>query len=318
MDITNPTDFESSKSRTTKIKNALGIGAFFLVITVLSLVELIEILPRYNSIITHPIYPYVHESHDVLALMLVLYLAHQFSPKVGILAAVWFLIPHIPYVISVSHQNYQEFFRLILLFIATLFGIQLISLYKKGETKLKTLAISDPLTDLYNRRFFQEALEYHLENIEEGPGAILFLDLDKFKIVNDSIGHLGGDELLIKFAKCLEDNHRVSDVVARLGGDEFAVILPYSDLHAAETVGVRLLKTLSEPFTVKEGKLLTISASIGIALFPEHSETVEGLLACADKAMYRAKYEGRNRYCIYSLVDERVPAQNIQNRRFGY
>jgi diguanylate cyclase (GGDEF)-like protein len=118
------------------------------------------------------------------------------------------------------------------------------------------------------------------------------LDLDGFKEINDRHGHNGGDAVLVRTAHALKDRLRTSDFVARLGGDEFAVILPHADASAAEIVAEELLTTLGD----LEGG--SVGASCGIALYTPDTTDVDWILAEADRAMYRAKAEGRNRVCV--------------------
>jgi diguanylate cyclase (GGDEF)-like protein len=114
------------------------------------------------------------------------------------------------------------------------------------------------------------------------------LDLDRFKEVNDSLGHQAGDVLLQQIAQRLRDNVRASDTVARLGGDEFALVLPGAGLEGARQAAAKLLKVLQQPFEV-EGQSIEARASVGLALFPPHGQDVSALLRCADVAMYAAK-----------------------------
>ena len=126
--------------------------------------------------------------------------------------------------------------------------------------------------------------------------AVMFLDLDNFKVVNDSLGHDVGDKLLIEVARRLEGSLRKSDVVSRLGGDEFTILLPnLNNVDNALTAARKLIGALKDPFVV-DGLKLIVKASIGVSLFPEHGDDPETLLKAADKAMYTAKNMGRNQY----------------------
>jgi len=172
---------------------------------------------------------------------------------------------------------------------------------KRFEQQLIHLASHDPLTELFNRRRFEDELQLQLARAKRFAtrGALLFLDLDHFKDVNDSLGHRTGDELLTHVALLLRGLIRETDVTARLGGDEFTVILPYAAATEARAVADKLLTNLqSHSFTVA-GQPLTITASLGIALFPEHGVTAEELLSHADLAMYEAKQNGRNQISMY-------------------
>ena len=152
-------------------------------------------------------------------------------------------------------------------------------------------ALHDSLTDLPNRTLFHDRVHQALAAArrEHVPAAVMIMDLDRFKEVNDTLGHASGDELLKQVGLRLRHTLRESDTVARLGGDEFGVLLPkVLDAEAAVAVARKLRTTLEEPFTI-HGLALQMEASIGIALFPEHGADVQGLLQRADVAMYVAK-----------------------------
>jgi diguanylate cyclase (GGDEF)-like protein/PAS domain S-box-containing protein len=173
---------------------------------------------------------------------------------------------------------------------------------KRFEEQMTYMANRDPLTNLLNRRHFHEDMEGWLAQTRRFgiKGAVLFLDLDNFKYINDSLGHQAGDKLLISIADLLRERLRETDILARLGGDEFAIILPHADVNLAESVAKQIRELVQYHTSVEENYHPAITVSIGIALFPGHGDTVETLLAHADLAMYRAKEEGRNRVCIYT------------------
>lgn len=177
-----------------------------------------------------------------------------------------------------------------------------ISERKKLEAHLNYLANNDPLTNLFNRRRFREELEDWIAQMErhESIGALLFIDLDNFKYINDTLGHQKGDEILIKFACLLRARVRETDVLARLGGDEFAIILPFTDAYRAQSIAMQILELATGNTHANNDGLPGVTASVGIALFPEHGEDAEKLLAAADIAMYMAKGKGRNCVCVYS------------------
>ena len=170
------------------------------------------------------------------------------------------------------------------------------------ERKLKHEALHDTLTGLPNRshllgRMGQVLSRYHAE--PRHLFAVLFLDLDRFKVVNDSVGHLVGDELLKEAARRIGGCVRDPDMVARLGGDEFAIVLDFiHDAEDAVAVAERVIVALAEPMRIA-GKELYTSASIGIALVDGRYRRPEELLRDADVAMYRAKANGRQRYAIF-------------------
>jgi diguanylate cyclase (GGDEF)-like protein/PAS domain S-box-containing protein len=171
---------------------------------------------------------------------------------------------------------------------------------KAAELQLQHDALHDSLTGLPNRVLFQDRLEHlvgrRLRHM--GTSAVLFLDLDRFKIVNDSLGHLVGDGLLVEVAKRLSGALRPGDTVARLGGDEFTILLEdLVDFEEAGLVADRVLGALDAPFLVTEQELY-LSASIGIAMVPPGA-TPEEVIRDADAAMYRAKGEGRGRHALF-------------------
>lgn len=178
--------------------------------------------------------------------------------------------------------------------------------YKRVEGHLAWLADHDPLTNLYNRRRFSEELEQVLNWAERyrHPGALLFFDLDRFKFVNDTSGHQAGDAMLRMVADMLSSTIRTADIAARLGGDEFAVILPEITPKAAIEVAKKILARLNETQLTIHGRTHSISASIGIAIFPEHGNNVHDLLAVADLAMYQAKETGRGTWHLFSSDDQ--------------
>ena len=173
---------------------------------------------------------------------------------------------------------------------------------KRLEAHLTYLANNDPLTNLFNRRRFREELKDWVAQMErhESTGALLFIDLDNFKYINDTIGHQKGDEILINFANLLRARVRETDIIARLGGDELAIILPYTDAARAQSIAMQILELARGNTQVNNGRFHSVTASIGIALFPDHGNDVEKLLTYADLAMYRAKEKGRNCVCMYS------------------
>ncbi|NRD76801.1 PAS domain S-box protein [Bacillus sp. BRMEA1] len=172
---------------------------------------------------------------------------------------------------------------------------------KEYEERLKNLAFCDPLTGLPNRRSFSHLLERSIKEAERYGRmlAVLFLDLDNFKWVNDTFGHDVGDVLLMQFAQRLQSVLRESDVIARLGGDEFIILLPeISTEQDAVAAAEKILDILREPWNV-EGQTLHTTSSIGIAIYPENGTASQQLIKRADLALYHAKEQGRNTYHKY-------------------
>ncbi len=182
--------------------------------------------------------------------------------------------------------------------------IQDISERKRFEGQLQYLADHDPLTGLFNRRRFEEELEREILSARrfETTGAVLVLDLDHFKLVNDSFGHAVGDELIAAVSEVLRHRVRESDVLGRMGGDEFAVVLPRSTPNQARQVAEELLSEIREDSetSVASGRR-RVTASLGIAVFSSGEEGVDAqeLLAEADIAMYDAKEAGRDRVVVF-------------------
>lgn len=163
------------------------------------------------------------------------------------------------------------------------------------ETHMEHLAHHDPLTDLPNRLLLTSRLNHYLERTRRkgGQGAVLFIDLDRFKPVNDDLGHAAGDELLQAVAQRLHKRLRDVDTLARWGGDEFVIVLDdVSDRDVIERLATGLIEQLGLPFTVANGREVTIGASIGVSLFPTDGIDVETLVHQADKALYQAKSSG--------------------------
>jgi len=184
---------------------------------------------------------------------------------------------------------------------------------KAVEQQIEYQAYHDSLTGLANRRLFQEhlSLALALAQRREKQVAVLFLDLDHFKVINDSLGHTIGDALLQQVARRLRNAVRDGDTVARVGGDEFTIVLQEL-LHAqdAAVVAQKVLRTIAAPMEIA-GHKLYVTASIGITLFPADGEDAETLLKNADAAMYRAKSEGRNTYQMSTRELSRATHQRM-------
>lgn len=160
----------------------------------------------------------------------------------------------------------------------------------------------DHLTQLPNRRLFRDRLAQEIKNANRAhlSMALLFIDLDRFKEVNDTLGHDAGDMLLVETANRISECVRVSDTVARLGGDEFTVILSrITDISHVDRVAQNIIQKLSEPFKLN-GEMVNSSASIGITLYPADGLDIEQMIKNADQAMYVAKGKGRNCYSHFA------------------
>ena len=176
-----------------------------------------------------------------------------------------------------------------------------VSLQVKAEEQLEHLALHDSLTNLPNRILFYERFEQMsaISYRNKQKCAILFIDLDNFKQVNDNFGHENGDILLRNIAERLSQLMRASDTVARIGGDEFGVSLVNVTSEGIQTVVDKILHSLKQDFILKN-EVIKISASIGISVFPDHGVELNHLLGLADRAMYFAKDHGKNTYCLYT------------------
>ena len=174
-----------------------------------------------------------------------------------------------------------------------------ISERKLQTGRIENLAFYDVLTQLPNRALFQDRLKQALVSAERNGQkvALLFLDLDRFKEINDSLGHAMGDLTLIEVARRLQNVTRQEETLARLGGDEFVLIAQGADHIAAVVIAERMLNALIQPIEVT-GNTFTVGGSIGIALYPEDGEKADELIKHTDIAMYRAKDSGGG-YCFY-------------------
>ncbi|MEL4431712.1 EAL domain-containing protein [Shewanella mangrovisoli] len=185
---------------------------------------------------------------------------------------------------------------------------------KKAEEDLRFLASFDTLTGLPNRTLFQDRLNHAISQAHRSNNivALLFLDLDRFKHINDSMGHHIGDLLLKAVAHRLQNAVREGDTVARLGGDEFTIILEgVAKTKAATLISEKVLKAFQAPFLLDD-KSLTISTSIGISLYPNDAEDVDSLIKFADTAMYHAKALGRNNFQFYTNKLNEMATRHVQ------
>ena len=184
---------------------------------------------------------------------------------------------------------------------------------RQVEQKLLRRDHFDGLTDLPNRQLLVDRMTQAMAQARrhQQPLALLFLDVNQLRHVNDNFGHTAGDGILREVAQRLRQSLREVDTVARLGGDEFAVLLPGATAEGASQVADKLIERLAQPCHV-EGHEFSLTFSIGVALSPDDADTPEALLRCADTAMYRAKLEGRGRWCFYSADMVNRSARQLQ------
>lgn len=176
-----------------------------------------------------------------------------------------------------------------------------ISKYREAERQINFLAHHDVLTSLPNRALLKDRIHQALISAERHNQklALLYLDLDRFKFINDSLGHAIGDKLLIKVAERLTSQVREEDTVCRTGGDEFIILLPDTDADGAGHVAQKLVENITSHFEI-EGNQLFVTLSIGISIYPDNGKDAESLNKHADTAMYRAKQAGRNQYQFFT------------------
>jgi diguanylate cyclase (GGDEF)-like protein len=218
----------------------------------------------------------------------------------------WNLLVQIPY-----DQIQDRLFWVQIRLLASLFSIVLIALFflwrfaknnKQHAQELEKMAYNDILTGLANRSFFLEHLEHTLEYAKRKNSklAILFIDLDHFKYINDSYGHASGDNVLIQAANRLKKCVRKEDFVARIGGDEFIILLrDIENIVDIEIISQKINNSLSQPIKDDENHVYHIGCSIGISLYPYDTQDAELLITYADTAMYKAKERGRNQHSFY-------------------
>ncbi len=199
---------------------------------------------------------------------------------------------------------------------------------RRAVERANALADNDPVTNLPNRLHFRREGEARLARLAPGtPSALLFVDLDRFKAVNDSLGHAHGDMLLMQVASRLRDEvrdhaartpDRMAPILGRLAGDEFTVLLPGSDRADALAVARSFGWSLRSPLSVG-GRSVTVSASVGIAMAPDHGATVGALLRAADDAMYAAKDAGRGQACVFedAMASRRRQVERLEAELAG-
>lgn len=232
---------------------------------------------------------------------------------------VWFDTFDKIYDYSRAHEDYQldEVFTVFFVLTFSLLGVlmvrnrdlkQEIVLRRRAEDQAALLARSDALTGLPNRRMWQEEFERRLHGLRASDHhlGVFLLDLDRFKVINDTYGHAVGDRLLQAASDRIAQGLRQGDFLARLGGDEFALLV---NAEAGEEtlfrIAQRILTEVAKPFEA-DGITADVSVSIGIAVYPADGQDAETLLSCADKAMYQSKSSGRNTYALYDTELDRM------------
>ena len=197
--------------------------------------------------------------------------------------------------------------------IARVIAVRDITERKRAEELINHMAYHDSLTALPNRLLFNERLISALHQAR-GTGqrlAIMFLDLDRFKLVNDTLGHGMGDKLLVGVASRIIDCLGPDDIVARMGGDEFTVLMHIDDPEEVANASAMIINALKEPFVI-DGYELHTTTSIGISLYPEDGDDAQALMRNADTAMYRAKEQGRNSYSYYDTAMNKLGIERLE------
>lgn len=185
---------------------------------------------------------------------------------------------------------------------------------KRSQEQLNALVNHDPLTGLPNRRLINQLFSHGIQSAsrQQQQAAILFIDLDRFKNINDSLGHFSGDQLLLKVTERIRSALRESDIIGRLGGDEFIVMLENIQQHAdAAHKAQDVLTALSQAFFIENHEIY-VSASIGISMYPHDGADVENLIKAADLAMYQVKNNGKNNYAFYHDALSRYAVEHFQ------
>lgn len=183
--------------------------------------------------------------------------------------------------------------------------------HKKVENELRQMAYFDDLTELPNRKMLDKHIQKALARSKRYNYnfTLMFLDLDDFKLVNDTLGHDAGDKLLQEVVTRLNECTREEDLIARIGGDEFILVFEETSKEEIEDIAKQIIEAVTPPFNI-DGNEAKVSVSIGVSMFPDDGEDKETLIQNADKAMYYAKNNGKNNYKLYSLELEEMEVSN--------
>ncbi len=267
------------------------------------------------------------ENHNLIALALVAVIASLWGRWFGLVAGALLWIGHHGYATFLSTGDWglpwpialdRIFEPITFVVFGIVFGyLNRLSSQLRVHRKAFTQAQYDALTGLLNRTAFERRLADSIDDAQQAGShlAVLFVDLDRFKFVNDTFGHEMGDELLKEVAGALKENVRQNDIVARLGGDEFIMALQgMRDRSAASVIARKLVAILSSPFEIR-GKVLHVSASIGIAMFPKDGEDVASLTKNADSAMYQVKEAGKNSFNFSNVEMRTKQSRQLQLER---
>jgi len=280
------------------IRNIRTLAALLIALTLATEAVYIEILTKLKMGMVYGIGGFMYY-------MLLPPLAFQaFSIRTNIVFIVLVVaLPHLFALMGLA-PGFQHLEYAVLLWPAAMLAILIQFFYAKTykerydfEKRLEEMSYTDTLSGLYNRRFFMELLERELERFERTgtPFSLLILDIDFFKRINDTYGHLAGDRAIARIAALLRQETRDMDIVARIGGEEFAVILPESGSREACEAAERIRRAVaSAPFSLPEGRSTTVTLSIGVTTVTESMEQ-NAVIKRADDAMYLAKRGGRNR-----------------------
>ncbi|MFZ4536943.1 DUF484 family protein [Propionivibrio sp.] len=191
-----------------------------------------------------------------------------------------------------------------------------------AQERLKLVGLTDALTGVQNRRYFEHRCQVEISQARryKHPLACMFLDIDKFKRINDTHGHQSGDEVLQGVANVIQSQLRAGDTIARYGGEEFVALLPQSEMHHALQIAERIRLSIEEKyFQAHSGHAIKVTISIGLSMLPteslagENQQLAERIVAAADKALYQAKHGGRNRV----VCDRSLPSGSARQRSWG-